>query len=87
MANTTDLRLSDREWVLVATNPDAITIKSNQSSDWHIAIKDTAGAPAASLAGEIHRGEATWEGGVIVGSVYIRGRAGNLFAITLQGGV
>ncbi len=87
MANTSDLRLTDGNWTAAAVNPEAVTIKSNGARDWQIAIKDTAGAPSDSLIGEMHFGRATWEGGPIAGTVYIRSAPDSLFAITVQPGV
>lgn len=83
MSNTTDIQLTDSNWTQVAASPSAITIKSNSLGKWHVAIKDTVGAPAATLNGEVHPGGVSWEAGSITGTVYIRGAAGDRFAITV----
>lgn len=87
MANTSDLRLSSVNWTLVSTDPAAITIKSNGINNWHVSIKDTAGAPDISLVGEVHLGGSDWESGSIIGGVYIRGTVDDLFSISVQAGV
>lgn len=83
MSNTANITAGSTSWVLVATSPTALTIKSNGPDTWHLAIKDTAGAPLDTLIGEIHQGYATWESGSVTGSVYVRSATGASFAVTV----
>jgi hypothetical protein len=84
MANTTDVTVGADAWTAIGgASPAAISIKSNtKDTHWHLAVKE-GGAPAASLIGEVYRGEESWEGYSITGQVYVRVERGSVqFAVT-----
>lgn len=62
MAATTNLTISPADgWVLVASSPGPLTLKSNCPEWMGFQLAIAAVVPAAEFIGEVHSGETSWE--------------------------
>lgn len=70
MAATTNPTVTTT-WTKVASNPTAVTIKSNTAGPWYLAITATDAAPT-TVRGEMHDGPISWVGGTIAGYIWLK---------------
>ena len=70
-------------WTKVASNPTAVTIKSNTNGPWYLAITSADSAP--TVRGEYYDGPISWVGGTITGYIWIKSGQSDItynFAVT-----
>jgi len=84
MAVTTNITITPAQgWLLVASSPGAITVKSNEEFFKRYSWAIASSAPSASSVGNVEAGGVSFESNGFAGNLYVKVFESHIFAVTV----